>query len=287
MNKAVKLCIVLFWLLCVAWLIRFEAFPSWFSNSLSGYENLISEDLLISDRWMKLSFKGKPVGYLHHSVERNRNNPVKNYTLSNNMRVKLETGKKSKPRTLTLKSTIHLDISRKLQEFEMRISEQQAGKFIHLEGQRSVDDKYKGKLQLGSNTRRFEINIPDDSVFFMPFAEQMIAKLNPGDEVSVQIYEPLTWEKRNIILTGLRREKIQHNGKSVSAKVVKTEYRGFAILSWINEQNVLLRQTSSFGLTAEACSAAEAAESLEKGKGLRIDKHLPSQLIKSGLMDFL
>ena len=57
-----KSVVILFWLCTTAWLVRFEAFPELFTDSLTGYEHVLSRNLLMTDSWLKI-FINNPVFY--------------------------------------------------------------------------------------------------------------------------------------------------------------------------------------------------------------------------------
>ena len=48
--------VLLFWLGMIGWLLRYEAFPEYFTRSLAGYHGLLSKDVLVADSWMKIVF---------------------------------------------------------------------------------------------------------------------------------------------------------------------------------------------------------------------------------------
>jgi hypothetical protein len=75
--KVIRISILAFWLICTAWLVRYEAFPERFTAVLPGYKALLSGDLLVVDSWWKLIHEDTPIGYSRSWVEVQETNPLK------------------------------------------------------------------------------------------------------------------------------------------------------------------------------------------------------------------
>ena len=69
MSALCKLLLLSVWLGCMGWLLRFEAYPEWFTGDALGYKTLSKQMPALRDSWMKLSYDGQHVGYSHSSVE--------------------------------------------------------------------------------------------------------------------------------------------------------------------------------------------------------------------------
>ena len=71
----VRSLIILFWLLMTGWLIRYEAFPCWFTAAAPGYRVFFKNGPLILDTWMQIEFRNNPVGYSHTWVDSDMASP--------------------------------------------------------------------------------------------------------------------------------------------------------------------------------------------------------------------
>ena len=71
------------WLCAMGWLIFYEAYPELRNHSSAGYRTFLSHDVMVMDRWMKISFQGKPIGYTHTSVNVDEKEGASQYQINN------------------------------------------------------------------------------------------------------------------------------------------------------------------------------------------------------------
>ena len=71
------------WLLAMGWLIFYEAYPELRNQTSTGYRTFLAHGIMVMDRWMKISFQGKPIGYTHTSVDIDEANGANQYRINN------------------------------------------------------------------------------------------------------------------------------------------------------------------------------------------------------------
>ena len=75
--------IIIFWLVMTGWLVRYEAFPEWFSTPSFGYQALMKGGPFVVDSWMQVLFKETPIGYSHTWVDTSVESPDESYAMNN------------------------------------------------------------------------------------------------------------------------------------------------------------------------------------------------------------
>lgn len=278
--KILKSVIIIFWLISFGWLFRYHIAPSLFTDTIAGYESIIGSDTLVKDEWLILSYRGQPFGYLHYKLDTEQQSAGEYYQVSNTARLKLRSTARSQPVHATIRSDISLNISRRLQAFELQFSTMRDGTLIKLTGARKENEQYAVSMTGDDQDREFEINIPEDAIFSFPLGGYSFNHLEPGDRVTVQILEPLTWERENLLFEVSRRENAVVDDNSVQLTVVECNYRGIGIEFHITEDGRLIRQQTSTGLVAERASAEEAAETFRRAEGLDTGFIDPAQVVR-------
>ncbi len=264
MKKALpRLAIVLFWALATCWLIKEEAFPTLFARSILKYRDLVSDDMVMMDAWMKITLKGHPIGYSHTRVDVDEDHPVEHYKLNNETMLHLMImGERLIVSTCTSAS---LDIMQTLQTFTLELNSGQDRTRIHARRRSgsTFDLKIKGK----SSTRRMKIDIPDDVVFYSPMTEMSLKKLKPGQTMRIRTIEPASLSPVNILVEAIGKEMLLIKGREIETMKMSVRYAGMDLSSWIDPNTGrAVRQETPLGWIMEACSAEEAIDSM-KGTG--------------------
>lgn len=246
---------IILWLCTAAWLVRYEAFPEYFTQSLSGYKGLLAKDALLADSWMKIIFHDADIGYSRTSMDINENDASEHYIMENRTHIALNImGERKNIHALT---SIFLDMSYTLKRFTFSFSSPAA--VMNVVGVRTEKNTFEITANTGSdNHKTTRIQIPSDVVLYAPFSETAIKHLKPGQQLTIRTIDPISLKKTNLTLCALRREKITITSDEINATVLSSEYHGLKMFTWIDDKGTVLRQESPIGLTMQKCTPEEA-----------------------------
>ena len=243
-----------FWAVMLAWLIRFEAFPGYFTRSAGGYPRMLSQDTLVSDTWMRIRFGPHPVGYSHTSIEQSEKDPLGGTELTT--RVHLRASLFGQPQNLYLNNWLYLDVLHRLQRFRMSVSAPQT--LVRVNGQRTEEDRFDVLIKTPGDARRLRVAIPDDAVLFTPLSQAAFAGLRPGQRATLNVIDPVTMGRQTLVLEAVRRETVEVAGVKVAATVLSTEYQSVELTTWVDRGGTVLKQETSLGWAMERCSPDDA-----------------------------
>jgi len=246
--------IVLLWAATTAWLVFCEAYPGLFTRTSAGYRSLLSEGLLVMDRWMKVSFKDTPIGYSHTRIETHEENALKRCVIHNEMVLNLTIMGQTERVKVTAQAT--LDAMYHLCDFFFILASR--GYSLGVQGVRSHHEVFDVTIRSAGSSEHMEVTIPDDAVVHSPMMEVTVRQLTPGRQTTMRVFNPLSLTADEMVLKALRREPLRLNGETREVTVLSAEYQGMRVLSWVDETGEILRQESPFGWSLELCSAREA-----------------------------
>ena len=252
--RLLKLGVVLVWLGLVCWLIRYEAFPELFTRTISGYEQLLSEDLVLVDSWMSVMHDGVPTGYTHTSMEMDEDDPDERYAVES--RVHLNLNLLGKRQDVYATSSAYLDSAYRLKRFSFLLTAERYR--FRLEATRAGGTVFDVVLKSGTVSQTTTIEIPDDVILYSPASELALTRLRPGQQARVKTLDPATLGAVDVLATGLRTEAVRVGGVEHEATVVEIEYQGLTLLSWVDDKGRLLKQQTPFGWSIERCTADDA-----------------------------
>lgn len=251
--------IVVAWLASVAWLVRYEAFPEYFTHTLDGYSALLARDVLVSDSWMKIRFAGRDVGYTHTNLEIDDKDPVRHYNLNNT--VHLGVSMMGVKRSVHILSTASMDLMSRLREFSVTFAAN--GYRGSVDGARAEGETFLVEMNTGGEPERFSLQVPDDAILYSPMTQVAWKRLRPGHTVTVAVLDPFTMKKTRIGIEALRREQVIISGETYDCTVLSTDYQGIQILTWVDRAGSVIRQESSLGWSMERCTSGEALAASE------------------------
>lgn len=252
--RVIRWTIVLFWLGMMGWYLRYEAFPGYFTHTLAGYRDLMSEGQLFLDSWMKIELHGKPIGYSHTAVEVADEDPLEHYRIDN--RTLLTLNLMGEVQHVSVQSGGSLDMLHKLQRFAFSLNARRYS--MRVEGQRQEGSMFRvvTKSDLGSTVQR--VHIPDDVILYSPLTEMSLARLKPGEQMQVRTMDPSSLSVGYVQVKALRREPLAFKGLTNQAMVLSVNFRGMELTTWIDDAGRTLRQETPLGWRMEACTADEA-----------------------------
>lgn len=246
--------IILLWLAAMAWLVFSEAYPELLNRVSSGYHTLLSRGIMVMDRWMIISYQGKPIGYTHTSVDVAENDPAHQYRINNRTLLTLTVmGRKQR---VAVNADAEVDTLYNLQTFSFSLSS--TGYTILVDGHRAGGNDFAVKIRAPGSTQRLTVSIPPEAVLYSPMTEMSLKALAPGRQITLRIFNPVTLTSQNLTVKALRREVLQHKNQSVETTVLSALIDGMETLSWMDASGTMLRQTTPFGWTMESSDARDA-----------------------------
>jgi len=248
--------LVILWLCMLAWLVRYEAFPEFFTHTLAGYSHLLSRDVLVMDSWMKILSKGNAVGYSHTSLDVDEANPVDHYTIDNRVHLRLKIA--GEDQTINVDTSASLNAMYELQKFSFSLASR--GYSVIVDAARRNERTFRVKMTTGNTSERMEVDIPPDVVLYSPMMELAMKQLKPGQHFSMKTLNPTSFSAMLITISAIRQEPLTIGGKTYDATVLSTDYGGTLFLSWMDPAGNILRQDTPMGWTMEKCTADDAAE---------------------------
>lgn len=249
-----KVAIISFWLVMMGWLVRYEAYPEFFTNTLEGYRDVLSEGQLFVDSWMKITFKGSPIGISHTAMEVADDDPLAHYKLSN--RTLLNINVMGEPQQISAVSGGSLDALYHLQEFDFSLTSRRYS--MRIEGKRRDGDNFIIHVKSDLGTHVSQIEIPDDVILYSPLMEISMSELEPGEHLRLKTLDPASLTISDVFVKALRHEEIIVDGVTQVALLLSVEYQGVELLTWIDSAGKVLRQDTPLGWTMESCTADEA-----------------------------
>jgi hypothetical protein len=282
-RKIAIIAIVLFWLATSTWLVLYEAFPGLLDGTTGGYRTLLSQGVMVMDQWMSITFQGKAIGYSHTSVNAGDANSAHQYLIDNITVLNLNVmGSRQR---IAVKAQSAVDGSYRLQTFTFTLSS--TGYTIDVQGKRLHGESFAVTVRSAGSTQRLTVKIPDDAMLYSPMTEMSLKSLEPGKQITLRAFNPVTLSSQNITIRALRRETITHRSKTVEATVLTALVEGMETLSWIDSNGSILRQETLFGWTMEACDAKDALSRIASGDSLTGDMLTSLAVPASGRTDLL
>jgi hypothetical protein len=252
--------IVVAWLGCMAWLVRYEIAPERFGGTLRGYDALIGSDVLSRDTWMRVLQDGRPIGYSHHSLEVDEEAAAsERITLQSTL--SLATTLLGRKQVVRSQSAVYLDDWSRLMRFSFEAT--LGGVSVRAGGaRRPSDGKFNVTITLGDMSQRTLVEIPDDVVLYAALGDTLARRLRPGRSVVVNTLDPLSMQRTPLTLEALREETLTVGTNSIPTVVVAARGIGTTITSWIDAGGDVVRAETPFGWTLERCTPEEAVAAL-------------------------
>ena len=253
-RAILRIGVFVFWALMAVWLIRFEAFPERFARATGGYRRLFSEDVLIADAWMRIDLKGTPIGYSHTTMEVNEDDPALRHVIENELSVRLNL--MGRDQQVHVDTTALLNERYELQQFRFELLSPATR--LRVKAERTSGRQFDVVLDTGATIQKTVVAIPDDAVIYSPMTEMAMRRLEPGQDMTIKVFDPTTMKTSLLKVEALRRTTVDLDDESHEATVLSIDYNGAKVLSWVAADGTLLRQETPFGWTLEQCDMEEA-----------------------------
>jgi len=242
------------WLGAMGWLIFFEAYPELRNQTSAGYRTFLSHGVMVMDRWMKISFQGKPIGYTHTAVDIDEKNGANQYQINN--RTILTLSIMGSRQRVAVDADAVVDALYKLKSFTFDLTS--TGYAISVTGVRKQGNLFDIAIKGVGSTQHFTVTIPESAVIYSPMTEMTLKSLRPGNHVVIQIFNPVTLTSQNVTVRALRHESLLRQNGVIETTVLAAKVDGMETLSWIDSEGLMLKQETPFGWTIESCEAKEA-----------------------------
>ncbi len=242
------------WVAMVFCLLRFEAYPEWFTHSLPGYRGILSRNVLVRDSWSRIMIGEQPAGYAYTSIDIDEASAEKFILVDNRTHLRLML--LGSAQNIHLQTSLRLDELHELDTFSLRVSSRL--QTFTVEGARLARERYRVTTTIGGHTQTTEVSIPKDVVLYSPVTEMSVRALRPGQSLIIKTLDPLTMATARIAVTAEAVETVTAAGVTSKATRLRSDYRGIELLSWVDADGVVLRQETPMGWTIEACTAEQA-----------------------------
>ncbi|GEM_PF-1009110 len=273
MYRILKALIIAVWIGCTAWLIRYEAYPQWFEETVQGYKGLARELPEIRDSWMKVMDGDQHVGYAHSTTQMDRKEGKRVTLMSSKLFLQLQLF--DGPAELRMQSVIQLDARDEFETSSLQITLKDSSKTSMVEGKLAIDRvspdsklvRIHGQIQM-MNLPPFAIDrtfdLPREAIVSSPLLDFGFTKLRPGEELNIRTLDPFSFGggTMKVTLRGEGRETWPEGPEGepidvfhVSLNVPKYEMN---MNAWIDEVGRPLRQDTPFGVQLVYSSFNEA-----------------------------
>ena len=235
-------------------LLRFEAFPEWFTRTIPGYRGVFAESLLARQSWARILIAGRPAGYIHTSL--GVDDEARDHHLEINSRLHLRVALPGLAQRVLANTTVKLDRDYQLAGFSTAVT---AGEItLRADGLHTGKRQFEITTVVGGRSTTRTVGIPREVLIYSPVQELALRNLRDGNRLALLTLNPLTLRQDTVLITSLGRESISIGGRDVAATRLRTSWQGVDLDSWVDADGALLRQETPLGWIIETCSADEA-----------------------------
>ncbi|MCK5311186.1 MAG: transglutaminase domain-containing protein [Desulfobacteraceae bacterium] len=261
MKYFIRIILFIFWIGAIGWLIRYEAYPEYFTHKLDGYKSIISKDVLLIDSWMRILVNDSPVGYSYTKMEIEKSDPVNHYTINNSLRFSINLAGINQH--INIKTNSVLNKIYQLQKFYFSIKS--SGYSMLINGKKIKGEIFEITTTTGSTNQTKKVKIPGDVIIYSPMTEMAMKELKPGQKLSILTFDPVTMSKANLMFTGEKKETITIGKKEYETTLVSVNMKGAVSKLWIDSKTGQpVRQSTPFGWTMEKSTSKEALTSIKR-----------------------
>ncbi|WFB34946.1 hypothetical protein P3T73_12330 [Kiritimatiellota bacterium B12222] len=259
LNAVVKFFILLVWMGTFGWLIRYEAFPHLFDDTVDGYRELARHLPALRDTWMKVESGGKHVGYVNSSIEMVESEGEEQLLLNTQLLLRMRIyGELS---LLRLNSEVKLDARQKLVASLSTFSlGEHSGRLSILPIAESK--KFEMSVQFNDFKILRQIDIPRGAVISSPLMDAGLRTVKVGGEVNIRTLDPfsMSGELHTVAIKGISTSQQLLPGEDKLLEVTQVEMKiGEMILhAEVDEYGRIVRQDTPFGVEFVLSEASHA-----------------------------
>lgn len=279
-NFLIKILILSVWLGCMAWLIRYEAFPHLFEDTLQGYQALARDMPALRDSWMKVMANDQHVGYANSTIELEEDNGRE--SLSMRSQFQLRVLWQETQHTLRFNSQIRLGQNQQLLKAVFTFSMADYSGDMTITPTDTKDDfLLTGRIQSMPPFQR-RIKIPPEALLSSPLLDAGLQAVRPGGFRRIRTIDPLsaTGETRDMIVRGESYEVLRFSDDSPPIRVTRISMQmgEITLRAWVDDYGRVMRQETPFGLVLVASTAQQAMQ-IPSGNAVE-----PLSLLKTNLI---
>lgn len=256
MIRAAKSLVLILWLISAAWLIRFEAFPEFFSGSTLSYRNLIGQNVLLRESWHKVSMKEKDIGYVSTVIESQDEAQQVSYQITSKTHINL--GLPVRTDDIVLETTVRLDASYALLSLDSDL--QAPGVNVKNMLERNQAGGFTAttfRTDLDSSTSR-EVSLPPSAVVFLPPTDLLPPRLRPGIKSYMRIIDPISLETSVIEVETVSSVPGIPAAATEKYHWTKLQHKGMDFLCARDESDEIAGVRAPLGITLTKCTVDEA-----------------------------
>jgi len=260
MNAAViiRTAIVALWSVSMGVLLRYEAYPEWFTRTIPGYKGLIADTLLARESWARILIGNTPAGYSHTTLGVNDDTAENLLEISNRLHLRIHLA--GEERRILSQTDIALDRDFRLVSFATSVT---AGPLaVRANGRKRQDGLFEVTLTTGGASSVRTIEIPPDTLLYSPVQELALRNLRPGTRLTLKTLNPLTLQATAVMIEAMGRESIVLDGETIPATRLVSSWQGMSLQSWVNADGLVVRQETPLGWVIEACTPESALASV-------------------------
>ncbi|HAS82481.1 MAG TPA: hypothetical protein DCS43_07375 [Verrucomicrobia bacterium] len=247
----------------MAVLVRFEAFPEWFTKTVPGYRGLIPDTLLTRESWSRILIDGMPAGYSQTSLAASETDD-ESMLLQINNRVHLRILMAGQIHRILARTDVSIDREYRLAAFDAAIVSGMMN--VHAQGRRLPNHQIEVTTTAGAATLVNVITIPPDALLYSPVQEMALRDMRPGSQMTMKTINPLTMDITSVRIDAVARETIQIGDRAVKATRLVSSWQGLSVQSWVDNDGLILRQETPLGWVIESCSSEEAMAALSESQ---------------------
>ena len=212
----------------------------------------ISSSEMIADRdaWMNI-FQGRnKIGFSHSRYAR----LDQGYRFNETLFMRINTMGMIQDISLNTSGTLHTDFS--LKSFKFKIA---SGRFNFSAKGNIANKMLVLNTQSAGAKQTYQINLTDNIYFTSGIVQAArTGRLEPGDQLSLKIFDPIAMGQESILLQVLEEEDITIMGQVKKATKISLNFKGSTQLAWVDEKGDLLREKGMLGIILEKTSREDA-----------------------------
>lgn len=238
-----RIFIIALWAVMTGWLVRYEAFPQWFTDLSGGYRSLFEDRPFILNSWMQITFNDVEIGYSHTWMDSKIEEHVESYIIRN--RTMLNLNLLGEIQTINVLAGATLDDRYRMQSFFTTLHSRAYE--TRIEGHRADGERFNVSITTPIGVQTTTISVPDDVMLYSPITEMAVRRMNPGDSLRLRVLDPVSMAVSEVTVEAVRRETIRHEGRDIKTTLLKLSYMGLEMFSWIDAEGNVLRHETPFG----------------------------------------
>ena len=213
-----------------------------------------STDFSDKETWKNILQNDKKIGFSHSRYTRTDTG----FRFSESLFMRINTMGMIQDIGLKTRGLLNSDFSLKSFDFDI-----ESGRFNFSAGGTITEKILMLETRSAGSSQTQQINLTDNIYFTSGIVQAASAgNLNPGDRLSLKIFDPLAMGQEPIHLQVQEPEEIIIMGERQKALKISLEYKGAEQLAWVDADGNILREQGILGIVLEKTSRQEAINGL-------------------------